>query len=350
MNHKSNHSVCVTLPANDKSLKKILVIRFSSIGDIVLTTPVIRAVKTQLSCELYVLTKKRFSSIYKNNPHIDRVYSIDDGKNVIPELEVENFDFIVDLQKNLRSLKVKKALGKPNASFPKLNILKWLVVNLKINKLPKLHIVNRYFKAVEVLNVKNDGKGLDYFIPEKSVVDVIEIDPILSKGYVAIAIGGQHFTKILPVEKLVEIIPKIKLPVVLLGDGIDRQKGEEIVRQLEKTKVFNACGKYTLDQSASIIQQSSAVISNDTGLMHIAAALQKPIVSIWGNTIPEFGMYPYFPQHSETSIISEVKNLNCRPCSKLGYKKCPKKHFKCMMLQDEEFISESINKLVSKAL
>ena len=119
MNHKSNHSVCVTLPANDKSLKKILVIRFSSIGDIVLTTPVIRAIKTQLSCELYVLTKERFSGIYRNNPHIDRVYSVDDGKDVIPELEAENFDFIVDLQKNLRSLKVKKALGKAPCIIPK---------------------------------------------------------------------------------------------------------------------------------------------------------------------------------------------------------------------------------------
>ena len=331
-------------------MKKILVIRFSSIGDIVLTTPVIRAIKTQLSCKLHVLVKKRFSNIYRNNPNVDRVHLIHDNKDVLQELRAENFDFIVDLQKNLRSLKIKKTLGKPNASFPKLNILKWLVVNLKINKLPEVHIVDRYFKAAEALGVKNDGKGLDYFIPVKSVVDLKEIDPVLSEGYVVIAIGGQHFTKILPVEKLIAVIPKIKLPIVLLGDDGDWQRGEEIVRQLREAKVFNACGKYTLDQSASIIQQAAAIISNDTGLMHIAAALQKPIVSIWGNTIPEFGMYPYFPDNSVNSIISEVHNLKCRPCSKLGYKKCPKKHFKCMMLQDEVFISDSINDLLNKSL
>jgi len=268
----------------------------------------------------------------------------------LPELKDENFDFVVDLQKNLRSFKIKMALGRPNATFPKLNIFKWLLVNFKINKLPELHIVDRYFKAVETLHIKNDGNALDYFIPEKAVVDLNEIDPTLSEGYVAIAIGGQHFTKMLPVEKLIAIIPKIKLAVVLLGDGGDRQKGEEIVRQLREARVFNACGNYSLEQSASIIQQSSAVISNDTGLMHIAAALQKPIVSIWGNTVPEFGMFPYFPENSENSIISEVKNLHCRPCSKLGYKKCPKKHFECMMLQDEVFISNSINSLIKKAL
>jgi ADP-heptose:LPS heptosyltransferase len=326
-------------------LKKILVIRFSSIGDIVLTTPIIRAIKTQMKCELHALTKDKFSTIYRNNPNIDRVHCIQNSsREVLQELKSENFDYVVDLQKNLRSLKIKKALKKTNASFPKLNILKWMVVNLKINKLPEVHLVDRYFKAVEILGIKNDSKGLDYFIPENSIVDVAEIDPVLSDGYVAIAIGGQHETKILPAEKIISIIAKIKYPVVLLGDDGDRDRGEEIERQVEGNKVFSACGKYTLNQSASIIDRSFAVISNDTGLMHIAAALQKPIVSIWGNTIPEFGMYPYFPGNSGNSIISEVHHLKCRPCSKLGYKKCPKKHFKCMMLQDEAFISNSINK------
>ncbi len=332
-------------------MKKILVIRFSSIGDIVLTTPTIRILKTQLGCEIHTLTKDNFLNIYRNNPNVDYVHSFKESvKEILPELKKENFDFIVDLQKNLRSLKVKKALGKPNASFPKLNLLKWVAVNLKVNKLPKIHIVERYFKAAEPLGVKNDGKGLDYFIPENSEVDIKQIDPIYSNGYVAIAIGGQHFTKILPAEKLVSVISKINYPVILLGDDGDRVRGEPVVKQLNGNKVFNACGKYSLDQSASIIRQSLAVISNDTGLMHIAAAFQKPIVSIWGNTIPEFGMYPYFPDNSDRSIISEVNHLKCRPCSKLGYKKCPKKHFKCMTLQDEGFISNSIQNLVENVL
>ncbi|HRB40127.1 MAG TPA: glycosyltransferase family 9 protein, partial [Bacteroidia bacterium] len=90
------------------------------------------------------------------------------------------------------------------------------------------------------------------------------------------------------------------------------------------------CGITSIGQSASLIKQSKAVITHDTGLMHIAAALRKKIVSVWGNTVPEFGMYPYLPVNSVPFSISEVKNLNCRPCSKIGYNTCPKKHFRCM--------------------
>lgn len=332
-------------------MKKILVIRFSSIGDIVLTTPILRALKTQLVCELHMLTKDKFANISRNNPNIDCVHSFqNDSKEILPTLIKENFDFVVDLQKNLRSLKVKRTLGKPYASFPKLNTQKWLAVNFKLNKLPQIHIVDRYFKAVESLGVKNDGKGLDYFIPEKAEINMQEISPILLNGYVAIAIGGQHYTKILPAEKLIAVILKMKYPAVLIGDKGDFSRGEEVIKQLDENRVINACGKYTLDQSASIVQQSSAVISNDTGLMHIAAALQKPLISVWGNTIPDFGMYPYFPGGSAESIIAEVNQLKCRPCSKLGYKKCPKQHFKCMMLQDEGLIADTINNFANSNL
>ncbi len=332
-------------------MKKILLIRFSSIGDIVLTSPVVRVLKTQLSCELHVLTKYKFSFLYTNNPYVDHVHTLqNDIDEVLPILKSENFDFVVDLQKNLRSFRVKKALGKPSASFPKLNGQKWLLVNFKVNRMPVRHIVDRYFQAVKDLSVTNDGKGLDYFVPENADADPSSINPGLSEGYIALAIGGQHTTKIMPVEKLVAVIEKIKFPVVLLGDQLDNTRGEEIVRQLNKLNVYNTCGQYSLDQSASIIRKSSAVISHDTGLMHIAAAFKKPVVSVWGNTVPDFGMYPYMPDAPELSIIAEVNNLKCRPCSKLGYQKCPKKHFRCMMLQNEMFIAENANRLAEASL
>jgi ADP-heptose:LPS heptosyltransferase len=113
----------------------------------------------------------------------------------------------------------------------------------------------------------------------------------------------------------------------LLGGKEDAAIAEQVY-QLHKNNTINLCGKLNLNQSASIIQQSHKVITSDTGLMHIAAAYKKDIISLWGNTIPEFGMGPYFA--GKNSQILEVKNLSCRPCSKLGYKKCPKGHFKCM--------------------
>ena len=332
-------------------LKKILIIRFSSIGDIVLTTPVIRALKKQLECELHVLTKPQYADITGNNPNVDLVYTLNgDLKDIISQLRSEEYDFVVDLQKNIRSARVRKGLGKPSGTFPKYNKEKWLLVNFKINKLPEVHIVDRYFEAVKPLEVTNDGKGLDFFIPGKDRVDPRTIHQELKRKYAAFAIGGRHKTKMMPPEKIAEIIDKLKMPVVLLGGDEDKNAGEMIVALTTNLKVWNTCGKYNLNQSASLIMQSGVVLTHDTGLMHIAAAFNKPVVSIWGNTVPAFGMYPYMPGNEKKSVIAEVKDLKCRPCSKLGYKKCPKKHFKCMMEQDTDFIANEANRLFFASL
>ncbi len=152
------------------------------------------------------------------------------------------------------------------------------------------------------------------------------------------AIGGNHNTKIYPVEKIIEACREIKSPVILLGGKEDLEKGEEIKKAIGD-RIFNACGKFNINQSASLVQQADKIVTNDTGLMHIASAFKKEIISLWGNTIPEFGMYPYMPGNENKSTILEVKNLKCRPCSKLGYKKCPKKHFDCMNKIDTSSIS-----------
>ena len=322
-------------------MKKILLIRFSSIGDIVLTTPVIRAVKQQLDCTLHVLTKKAFDTITGNNPHVDKVYAIHSStKEVVEDLRNEQYDFIIDLQKNARSIRLRRKLGVPSASFPKRNIEKWMLVNLKVNRLPHMHVVDRYFMAAVPLGVRNDRKGLEYYIPDDDRVDPGKIDPQLTEGYAGIVIGGKHNTKILPVEKVIGIADALGKPVLLLGGKQDQQAGEEIVEKSKNQRVFNACGKFNLNQSASLVQQARVIITNDTGLMHIAAAFDKPVITIWGNTVPAFGMYPYMPQSENHYISSEVQGLRCRPCSKLGYSKCPKGHFKCMMQQDVGFIVE----------
>jgi len=310
-------------------MKKILIIRFSSIGDIVLTTPVIRCLKKQLNAEVHYLTKSSFKGILNNNPYVDKVHTIEKeiSSELITELKNENFDFIADLHHNLRTLRLKKALNISSKSFPKYNIQKWLLVNLKIDRMPKMHIVDRYMETVSSLGVVNDAKGLDYFIPETSKVDLSRLPEIQSNGYVGIVIGGQHATKMMPILKLIELCDSLSEPIVLLGGPEDKLRGEEIVNAVG-VRVFNGCGQFKLDESASLVQQANWVITHDTGLMHIAAAFKKRIVSVWGNTVPELGMYPYLPDPS--SKIVQIKGLSCRPCSKIGYSKCPKTHFKCM--------------------
>lgn len=325
---------------------KILVIRFSSIGDIVLTTPVVRCLKQQLpDAEVHFLTKSSFAGLVSNNPFIDKVHVLeDDLGSVISDLKKEKFDFIADLHHNLRSARVKAALGVKSAAFNKLNIEKWLLVNLKVNRMPAAHIVDRYMQTVASLGVKYDGGGLDYFIPEKYRVHTGEFPESFHKGYYAFVIGAKHTTKRLPDAKIAEIINHINLPVVLLGGKEDQESAEAITAQTGSL-VFNACGRYGLNGSASLVQQSKFVITHDTGLMHIAAALRKRIISVWGNTVPEFGMVPFLPYGEGETVIIENKNLSCRPCSKIGYDQCPKGHFKCMTDIDADQIRAQAHRL-----
>lgn len=261
---------------------------------------------------------------------------------VFNALENENYDHVIDLHKNFRSIVLRRKLSIQSSSFPKLNLQKWMLVNFKIDRMPDIHIVDRYFEAVKVLGVKNDLKGLDYFIPTTDEVVPESLPDGFKTGYVAFVIGGQYQTKQLPVEKAIELCEKIKSPIIILGGPDDVAAGERIAAG-KTQKIFNSCGKYSINQSASLIKQAVLVITNDTGLMHVAAAFHKRIISIWGNTVPQFGMYPYLPNKAEKFSIYEVKGLNCRPCSKIGFAKCPKGHFKCMMKQDLEKMAGEVN-------
>jgi ADP-heptose:LPS heptosyltransferase len=321
-------------------LKKLLVIRLSSIGDIVLTTPVIRCLKQQLpDVELHFAVKEAFLPVIKANPYIDKVHVFNgDLRQLILTLRNEKFDHIIDLHKNQRTFLIRSSLHfftfspyhPSTSSFPKLNLKKWLLVNFKWDLLPNNHIVDRYFEAIRKLGVKNDGKGLDHFIPEDEEVDISQSAISFHKGYVAFVIGAKHMTKALPEEKMIELIRGWTRPVILLGGAEDREKGERIAAAFSTDRVYNACGQFSINQSASLVRQADRVVTHDTGLMHIAAAFKKDIISVWGNTVPEFGMYPYLPEGEGSSRIMEVKGLSCRPCSKIGYDKCPKGHFRCM--------------------
>ena len=321
------------------TLNKILIIRFSSIGDIVLTTPVIRCAKQQLiGTEIHFVTKEAFKDTLSHNPYIDKLITFkNDISEIYEELKTEKYDVIIDLHKNLRSLRLKQFLKTKSYSFDKLNFKKFLAVNFKLkNSLPNKHIVERYFEAIVNIGVKSDGKGLDYFLNEKDKVNCsdlfFESQPT---KFIALVVGGSYFTKQIPINKLIEICNNSTLPIILLGGKSDKLIADELQKNFPH--IINTCGLFSLNQSASIISQAEWVITSDTGLMHIAAAFNKKIISVWGNTIPEFGMGPYLP-NAENKIL-EIKNLNCRPCSKLGYKKCPKGHFKCMNEIDFGFIN-----------
>lgn len=323
-------------------MKKILLIRFSSIGDIVLTTPAVRCLKKQTGAELHYLTKEQYLPLLEANPYLTKIFTIKKKVGeVLPELRKEGYDYIIDLHKNLRTWQVRAALRKRTFTFDKVNFRKWLLVNFKIDRLPDVHIVDRYMEAVRPLGVENDGQGLDYFFPKNFRPSPDLPFAIRHLPFITFAIGAAHQTKRLPTGKIIEICRRLKMPVVLLGGKAEFAEGEKVAAG-SGGHVTNTCGKMGLHESAALIRAAHKVITHDTGMMHIAAALQKETLSIWGSTVPAFGMVPYFGETPVASTRFEVPGLGCRPCSKIGFRQCPKGHFNCMKGQDVEAIVRQV--------
>lgn len=326
---------------------KILIIRFSSIGDIVLTTPVIRCVKQQVpGAEVHFLTKKQFAGVLESNPYIQQLHFLQPNGLLatVKYLKAFEFDYVIDLHNNQRTFAIRKLMGGPSSVFQKLNVEKWLMVNLKVDRLPKVHIVDRYLATALPLGVKDDGLGLDYYIPPTQEILLEHLPETHRAGYVAWVIGAKHATKQYPADLLAQACAAIPFPIVLLGGPEDKTMGDSIVAASGNSLVWNASGQFNLNGSAWLVRQGRVVVANDTGLMHIAAAFKRPIISLWGNTIPAFGMYPYYGKDARIKpVVMQTLGLHCRPCSKIGYKKCPEGHFKCM----REIAPDSIAKQVA---
>lgn len=337
---------------------KILLIRFSSIGDIILTTPVIRCTKSAYpNAEIHFLTKAAFAPLLESNPYLSKIHTLQgDIQPLLLDLLKEKFDVVIDLHKNLRTAYVKAILRQAFNSnirmmgFNKLNIRKWIYVNLKWNLLPDKSIVDRYFEGVRKLGIVNDGQGLDFFISTQDELKKEDLPMSHSHGFIVCSIGGQHETKKMPISKWIELCRQISFPLVLVGGKEDHATAKEI-SSLDPVRIYNACGKFTVNESAQIIKKSRLVITHDTGMMHIAAAFKKPIISIWGSTVPAFGMYPYYGYNNIQSNIAPQSTLImnkvwCQPCSKIGYKACPKKHFNCMNQINLDSIQSKVSSIL----
>lgn len=334
---------------------KILIIRFSSIGDIVLCTPVFRCIKKQLErAEVHFVTKKSFKMVTEHNPYIDRFFYYDNDLDaVIEDLKQEDYDYIIDLHKNFRSLKIVAALKKKTYSIDKLSFQKILLTRFKINVMPGRHITRRSLDTVKPLGVKDDGLGLDYFIPKDDEINTEDLPTSHSAGYIGIVIGATYFTKKLPIPKLQELCRKIAFPIVLIGGKEDSRAGNEIAA-IDDVKIYNACGKFNLNESADIVRKARLVISHDTGLQYIACAFQKPLLAIWGGTSPKLDVEPYygekFMRQQQKPIYENIcLNLWCQPCSKYGMDKCPLGHFKCMVKQDIDLIVQKVQERISQS-
>ncbi len=327
--------------------RKFLVVRFSSIGDIVLTSPVLRLIKRRIpGAELHFVTKKAFAPLLENNPHIDKLHLLDDSLwQLIRQLRAERFDYVIDLHDNLRSLLIKLFSGSRWRTYQKNRWGRWLLVATGINRM-KGHIVERYLQTLKPWMVDDDGEGLDFFVSPKTAVRIEDLPPAFASGFVALVAGTMHYTKQLPLQKQVDICRRIPFPVLILGGKKEADLANEIIRLSGRTDIVNGCGRYSLSESALWIKLSKVVVTNDTGLMHIAAAFAKPILVTYGNSVSAFGFDPY--RVPSSSRIFQV-DIACRPCSKFGGATCPKGHFRCMQQMDSAAIAAAANEIMQQS-
>ena len=312
---------------------KILIVRFSAIGDILLTFPVVEALgKKYANAEIHFLTKPAHASLLQLLPRKIKVHLLSDSLlHTARALREEHFDLVIDLHNNLRTLILQVFMRSFHwKRVNKLNIRKWLLTTFKWDTLPNTHVIDRYAKAA---NVK-----VDFPVPLNHSSHQHPFP--LPTSYVAWVLGATFETKQFPLNKIKEVLPALNCPVVLLGGTKELEMANELLKAFPS--VLSLVGKTSISEAALVLKEAKLVVTNDTGLMHLASFYNKPMVCLWGNTLPAFGMYPF---NNDQIKHFEVKDLACRPCSKIGSHRCPKSHFNCMQQQDSTAISTEINAL-----
>jgi heptosyltransferase-2 len=332
------------MAVNLKSLNRVLIIRLSSLGDILLTTPVIRALKNQFpKIKIDFLLKSEYQDVVKNNPYLNQIFlfSMDDYKTAINEIknsaQSQKYDLIVDLQNNFRSWKICNQLKVNSVKFRKYSFRKFLLVHAKINLMRNLPLIsNRY---ADTINLKLDDKGIDIFSPLKTNDKLSGL-----KNIIGICPGAKHFTKRYPIDYQIQLCRQLiekNFTVVLFGGKNDKEICDEIKSNLPE--IINLQNDDNLLQTLSDMKLCDVIICNDSGLMHTASSLNKKLIAIFGSTIKEFGFTPY---NCSNSIVLENNNLGCRPCSHIGRNSCPKSHFKCMKEINPKYILKLIEEII----
>jgi heptosyltransferase-2 len=324
-------------------LNRILIIRLSSLGDILLTTPLIRAIKTQFpKIKIDFLTRTEYQDTIKLNPYLEKIhlYQREENSNqlLILELQKNKYDLVLDLQNNLRSKRVVSSLKIPVQKFGKRNLSKFLLVNFKINTLKEApQIPIRYSYTIK--NLRLDEQGLDLITDKSPSSAIIEKDKLI--GFCP---GARHFTKRWPEEYFIELGNKLSqngFTVVLFGGRIDKDNCSQLANNIPAS--INLSNDDDLLQTVADMKFCRTVVCNDSGLMHTASAVGTKVIAILGSTVKEFGFAPY----NCSNLILENNSLTCRPCSHIGKSDCPKKHFECMKSIKPEFVFEKITEILN---
>ncbi len=317
-----------------QNVKKILVVRLSSLGDVVLTFPFLNILKKKFPDSFVsYLTKPEYVSVVQMNPNVNEIIPYS------PKISIHNFDLIFDLQNNLKTNLLLNGKAGNILKYKKNNLKKFLLVNFKKNLINT--VIPVYKKYIESLNNISELSEDDYNFSVTNLL-FIQTNPLKEK-FIIVAPSAKHFTKRYPKEKFVDILKPVSksFRIVLTGSNSDTDK--EICAYINSNipECINTCGLLNFSELSTYIFNSEFVISNDSGIMHLSEAMGKKVFVIFGSTVKEFGFFPQL----KNSFVSEVFDLDCRPCSHIGRSSCPKGHFNCMNLNP---VFSNLNKFISQ--
>jgi lipopolysaccharide heptosyltransferase II len=325
---------------------KTLVIRFSSIGDIVLSTPLLRVLRARFPRgQIDYFTRTEYAELVQSNQNLNRTYEFyarqgfEGLRTLKKQIRQEGYDLIVDIHDSLRSKYLRSLRGPRRAIVNKRVFERSMLVNLKKNIYKGVvSVVDRYIEPVSDLGIQNDGKGLELHIPDDVLFGVAGKIATLKlnrfEKVVGLCPGARHFTKRWPADRFARVgaafAHKMDAKVLLFGGGADASISNQVCwdinNQSGDERATSLCGQLKLLETAAAMEYCDVIITNDTGLMHIAVAMHKKVVAVFGSTVREFGFFPYDPK----AVVMETQGLGCRPCSHIGRSECPEKHFKCM--------------------
>jgi lipopolysaccharide heptosyltransferase II len=347
-------------------VKKILIIRLSSLGDILLATPLVRQLRQKYPrVQLDFLVRKEYAELLRHHPGLSRLIEFDvrQGFTSLQKLRKEIhrtcYDVVLDIHNNLRSRYLCFAL--PFLSFFRTRVyricknqfVRFLLVKFKINLYRRLYgrvipVWEKYLLTARSLGIIADGRQLELYLPEEDIIAAQNFRLSLTGNNweIVIAPGAKHFSKRWPEESFAELIQqlyaKTGMRTILVGGDEDILVIEKILQKLPEGMAASAAGRLSLLETAALIRQSKLMISNDSGLMHLGSALDVPLVAIFGSTVEELGFFPNSPK----AIVVENHGLYCRPCSHIGRSSCPEKHFRCMKeITPEKVLTAVLQKL-----
>jgi heptosyltransferase-2 len=334
----------------DSKKEKILIIRLSSLGDILLTYPLIKILKEREKDPIiHFLVKEKYSQAIETNPFIENVIKLNSSnqKEVRSTIKSERYDIVIDLQNNFRSHQLYPFNFRSRLyRFKKPTFRKFLLVNFKINLLKNNPSIAVHYIKTIYPNYQTKSLPLYFEINREKEEQSLKKLPHYFNAKIVIGVcpGSKHFTKRYPVNLFVEVLRKLihkNYFIALFGGNEDREICQAL--EIDSYTVKNFQNENDLFETAALMKKCSVVITNDSGLMHLASLLKIPTVAIFGSTVKEFGFAPIY----QKSIVVENNNLRCRPCSHIGRSECPRKHFKCMLEISPDLIVQKVEELIS---